>query len=243
MQDKLFDREIKNIVHNYEPRAPVDLWGKIERELDVNHPKVVAINRGRARVSWLKIAAAIVALLGAVSWFTRQKNEVIYLQADKSKTTLANERPNSFARMAIKSSINSNKEVSVLPRDAEHSTLSEHFPSRDIKETLYVEHGTVERRGGRIEQEVSRPMLAVSEDRIPSLLAVNSLPLVNVNNVAIEEPAKPLEKEKRTLAVSDLLNYVVAPMNKGEEKVLSFTNDDEGSIKLAINLKALKTIL
>lgn len=242
MQDKLFDKDIRDMVHNYEPQVPADLWKKIESELDGNRHKVVEINSNKTGGWWLKIAAAIVALLGGISWLTQQRNEVLYLHADKSNITVTEEPPETFAQTTGKSNIEFDGNTSVLPHDAEAPIIVAHFASERMEEpVLYAETGKDAARERRLDQEVSGPLLALGERSSRDLVFVREIPLAKINGGIIE--ASTTQQKKKTLMVSDLLNYVVAPMNKGEEKVLSFTNDDEGSIRLAISLKALKARL
>src|SRR5690606_8845639 len=48
------------------------------------------------------------------------------------------------------------------------------------------------------------------------------------------------EREKRSLGLSTILNYVVSTVDQREEKLVTFSNDGEGSLKLDFNFGLAK---
>ena len=232
MRDKEFDKKLQEKIGTFTPKVPEHLWDNIVKE--VHGQQVVPSKKNSAALSWLKIAASIAVVLTAITLYIKRPHDVIYLSGKKvqqieQKKVLQSQTP----RVAT-----AKNEVIKWNTDK----------SQNLRHEAIEQKGLME--GGAVQDEQSAPhqpfnaeikgpdiLLVKNEIKLPEHIA--SLPLILSEPVAEER----VKRNKKGFAVSDVLNYVVASVNQGDKKVISFANDDEGILKVALDLKALKTEL
>lgn len=231
MQDKEFDKKLQEKIGAFTPKVPEHLWDNIVKE--VHGQSMVPSKKDSAALSWLKIAASIAVVLTAITLYVKRPHEVIYLSGKKvqqieQKEVLQSQTP--AVVTAKKEVMEWNTDKSQIPRyeTVEQKTLIE-VATQDEKS---VPHQS-------FDAEIKGPdiLLVKNEVKLPEHIA--SLPLITSEPVEEES----VKRNKKGFAVSDVLNYVVASVNQGDKKVISFANDDEGILKVALDLKALKTKL
>lgn len=231
MQDKEFDKKLQEKIGAFTPKVPEHLWDNIVKE--VHGQSIVPSKKDSVALSWLKIAASIAVVLTAITLYVKRPHEVIYLSGKKvqqieQKEVLQSQIP--AVATAKNEVIEWNTDKSQIPRyeTVEQKTLIE-VATQDEKSTPHQP----------FDAEIKGPdiLLVKNEVKLPEHIA--SLPLI------LSEPVKEerVKRNKKGFAVSDVLNYVVASVNQGDKKVISFANDDEGILKVALDLKVLKTKL
>jgi hypothetical protein len=231
MQDKEFDKKLQEKIGAFTPKVPEHLWDNIVRE--VHGQPVVPSKRNGAASSWLKIAASIAVVLTTITLYVKRPHEVIYLSGKKAqqieqKGVLQSQTPAVVTAKNEGMEWNTDKSQNLRHEAVEQKTLIEVATQNEKS----VPHQP-------FDAEIKGPdiVLVKNEAKLPEHIA--SLPLI-LSEPVEEERAK---KNKKGFAVSDVLNYVVASVNQGDKKVISFANDDEGILKVALDLKALKTKL
>jgi len=244
MQDKQFDDRLKEKLGAFEPQVPRHTWENIVSKLD--EKKVIPLARKQPGFLWLKVAAAVIAVMGALMLYVNRPKEIIYLTANKKLETPQENKP---AAKPIVGNINVQPMRQPAIKPATQTVV-------DVVNVKNVTEKTIATFSRNILEEKAKtpdladmePKLALAELSLDELIDKRALYVYEAQQSPLEENApaigakEPL-KEKRKFGVGDLLNYVVSSVDQGKEKVVSFANDDEGTIKVAVNFKALRTRL
>lgn len=243
MRDKTFDNSIRDKVRAFEPHVPENVWANIEAGLD--QKPLVSLDRGKNKFFWLRVAAVTLVFIGAGMFYINRPREVIYLTANGKKENIK----------AIVSSIEST--TGQKPSGQENENKVEQIIRKPFvgQQKAAIEKAEEQALVAVLLEETNltasapvleHPILA-EEVKRPELNALySSVQEKKLVNVFIDEQpglivlAREPSKDKKRFGVSDLLNYIVKPVNQGDQKVLSFADDDEGSIRVAVHLKALK---
>jgi len=252
MQDKQFDQFFKDKVGRFEPPVPGHIWENIQQQLDPG-PTVV-LHKKRRNVWWIQVAAAVVLVVGATVFYINRPTEVVYLTAKKvqeagerrqnegivsTKLKIAETRENAVNNkensLAVEQ-VSQVSEVNVIPRQI----AQKHHV--DTKKTFDVP------MSGSEAVEIMHPVM-VDEIKTADLVATAIEKAISVQNEmprqasfvdsVSNEPMKRV-KNKKEFAAGDILEYVASSVNPRNEKIVSFASDEEGTIKVAVNFKALK---
>lgn len=258
-ENNKFDRQLRGKFEDFRPEVPAGLWDKIATRLDAQEKAGVVPMVGKRRrlpAWWMAVAATLVAVCGVTYWYNRPVS-VTYLQGG----IVAEE---GFAEPAAADTLQQDDPVpAVEPLDVER--LKRFFAKKDRKpegnnspQPPPAEKQTVEQH-----VETAVPQLAANETvqsrtyiaekaMVEAELPVEELGsekaiLANVPDI---QPLVALEEEETMLAsaaqtkqafgLSNILNYVVSTVDQREEKLVTFSNDDEGSLKLDFNFGLAK---
>lgn len=241
--DKEFDRRMREKFKNFTPGVPVGLWNKIDDALDSETSKPGKII-GPTRTRWKftpRWAAAVLVVFALAYWYNRPV-EVIYLQGKVGIPVVVGEEPPS-------------------PRPV----LQPADEPGDISPAKSVFTGKVLERINRISAEMPREGTVRDDDTQPSAVEIQLVatdaetapdPIVDdpLETYIIEvldlQPLVVLEEAEEvmlanvgpsdTFGVSRLLNFVVGAVDQRAEKAITFSNDEEGSLRIDFNFNLVK---
>ncbi len=253
-----FDRQLKEKFDGFRPKVPAGLWHKIATQLDtegVDRAVAMAPKRGRFAMRWLSVAALLLMGIGVAYWYDRPV-AVTYLQGAAGAATQAPAQPVQ-AEKPDEAPI-----PDPVPLDVER--LKRLFAKKDHKERdaaktapSRVVESAVETNATnlRVAENNTQPAVRDREVAMPTStphppVDVSPQPEEALARVPDIEPLIPDEEEESLLAsthgekpafgISTILNYVVGTVDQRDEKVVTFSNDGEGSLKLDFNFGLAK---
>lgn len=260
IQDKTFDRLFKDKLDSFEGNVPTDMWGRISNELDGgekhgrSEEKVAPFVKPKMRESGIRwsYAASIALLLGIGVVLLNRPKSIIYLNAGNQLPEMAEELDRYTVDVPGESQWSDQRDVQADDEQLEYAALGLH--EHDKEDALSaVDWGTQRNTDIHTENplaesdlpasnvaEVKNPTIAVELSEEPIVVDENAFAVLasNVPHLVVVEDSYPAEK--KSFDVSKVLNYVVGVVDKGDDKVLAFKRDDEGSISIAFNLKSLR---
>jgi len=251
-----FDTQLAGKFQNFQPEVPGGLWDKIASKLDEQEQSnTVPIKQPRRfPSSWVSAAAAVLLVCGAVYWYNRPvtvtylQRPVVVVHADETVTPVA-EGPS-----------DQEADPEIEPLDIDR--LKQLFTRRDrkVERKNLAEIRVAETKDvGQPTETTDSLLSAIDEMTSPApALAKNDSPVIPPSEdhqmvletvattvpeieppVALEEAAETLlaasDRPKQPFGVSNILNYVVGTVDQREEKLVTFSNDGEGSLKLDFN--------
>lgn len=242
MQDKIFDKSIRTKVQAFEPKVPEGIWADIAVSLE--EKPVASLKQEKNRFFWLRMAAAIIVLIGAGTFYMNRPREIIYLTANGKKedikTIVSSVETTTGQKPLEQGSVNGAEQITRKSFVGQRKASSERAEQQALvaatEETNLIASAPAFAHPV-LSEEVKRPELNVLDS------GTHEEKLVNV--FIDEQPgliilAQEPSKDKKRFGAGNLLNYVVKAVDQRDQKVLSFANDEEGTIKVALNLKALK---
>lgn len=259
--DREFDRLMREKFENFNPEVPKGLWDKIAATLDANESdinKVVPPAAKKPSTSrWWMSAAAAAFICAFVYWIYRPV-EIIQLQgkkaAEQAQAPLTAEPESHKAEIPsdplnfepIKSFVA--KRVSKADIEQLQTPLEDQQQTEKHKSLSRMEKGeprmlTVT-QSQSIEQEipagelVSQPV-AVNPPTEYAATVPDIQPLIVLADE--EETMLASADNKQPFGMSSILNIVVGTVDQREKKIVKFSNDDEGSIKVDFNFGLAKT--
>ncbi len=247
-----FDKELRNKFEGFRPEVPTGLWDKIATQLDAEEdsPTVpLAARPRRFPTWWMAVAAMLLVVCGVIYWQNRPIT-VTYLQAG---AVTDEEKPANEPIVEAATETEPVPAVEPLDLDRLKRVFARKRQSSATDNRL--------QQAGNVEQQREQPL----EIREPRQLAVNKIP-VETTVTAIDhsesveqqladvpdiQPPVPQEEEEEVLlataeqarqpfGVSNILNYVVGTVDQRTEKLVTFSNDDEGSLRLDFNFGLAK---
>ena len=256
MQDKEFDDLFRSKLDNFEVEPGAQVWQNIDTELN-----------GRKRKSIfpvLSIAASVLILLIAGILFTPKKGVVKHnpvdsnnVAANKAKPTIV--KPENVNPVAT--SVNREEQVAAVQTLVKHAA-STHQPKVIV--TLVEPNGQDQQVIAKEEpvKPEQQPVLAVAntktEDNIKpieleaALSAVKKAdhdatiniplqPVLASAPVPAGKATKPVARKHGIRNFGDLVNLVVAKVDKRKDKLIQFTDsDDDESMISAVHIGAVK---
>lgn len=242
--DKLFQQRFKDL--EFSPSDAV--WGKITGKLDRQ-------KSGNSSIPgyWLA-AASVIILISAGLWFYRPAEviklrgnpEIVQIKADSSRLPEINEplknteseRTKPAASTLVKSAgIESGKY-----KLSEESTLPETNTELPVeKELIVMSSGSVKRSNPVQPKQSVKIPAGYSGDQSqldvtqPDLIAKIDLPQEDIKS---EEPQKTESRKIRS--IGSLVNFVIARVDKREDKIIEFKDGEEGSELSGVNLGLVK---
>lgn len=259
--DKEFDNKMRDKLDGYHPEVPVHLWDRIQNELDNKQETVVLGVQEPQKFNWSKWSAAAVILIavGILYFTTNQTPEVIYLSnhaPDRSVTSPA-EAELQPAHSPDKSVEPGGKKLSedirtirrvlatTLQATEKKIRVSDDLKAPEINQfainlepTPSDEVETVEMQvaGNTVEKSSSQSVSVTEIQDLHTEIQANELALNS--NKTIENTAEAQTRSR--FGVGRLLNLMVAQIDRRDEKFISFSNDEEGSLKIDFNLAQVK---
>jgi len=238
MQDKDFDQLFKQRFESFEVEPSERSWENISRELDGQK------KTKRAVPSFWMAAASVIILASAVLWLYRPV-EVIKLQGKADMQTAMNEKPalddqrgaETVASERIedlpvavervrseKASVTqtANTDRLRLPKQKETPVREKVDPVK--AETMLAEQGV---------EVNSIPKADVAIEESPVVVAQLDPTAEEANNES--EPAR-----QRIKSVGGLVNFVIAQVDRRDNKIIEFRDGEEGAAVSGINLGPIK---
>jgi hypothetical protein len=241
MQDKEFDDLFRSKLDNFEVEPSAQVWQNIDTELS-----------GRKRKSifpMLGIAASVLILLIAGILFIPKNRAVKHNRPDSNKVAV------NKVRQAIV------KQVAALKIPVKH--INKVSQSEKMKNTIgsKAQYAQVIAKEETVKPEQQPVLAAVNKkaeddtkqielDPAPSALKHNdndatisipSQPVLALAQTPAEKVPKPAVKKRGIHNFGDLVNLVVAKVDKRKDKLIQFTDtDDDESMISAVHLGTLK---
>jgi hypothetical protein len=255
MQDKEFDDLFRAKLDNFETEPSAQVWQNIDAELNGK-------KSGRGIGFILSIAASVIVLITAGILFIPQKGVVKHDHPDSNQVVVNNLKPTvvkpentSVAATVAKKA----EQAAVAQTPAKFANSSHQTKIIGSPVTPEVQNTLAVAKGEPVEQ-AEQPALAsatVSKQEPIVLDPVNVNPAIkqSVDNSAISLPVQPVLAStdvpaKATKQVvkkhgihnfGDLVNLVVAKVDKRKDKVIEFTdNDDDESTITGVHLGAIR---
>ncbi len=261
-KDNEFDRQLRGKFESFTPEVSTDLWGKIEAQLDAGAQDKVVPMAGRRKglPAWLKAAAAVLVIMGGVAYWYSRPVEVTYLhgpaivQEDEQEVrTIVDENEQPPVEVAEPLDVERLKRLfakkerrndGATPAPAEEEQAAEERAPE--AEEPVLQWAAV----GEKQAPVDEPVAALPEDTSIEKMetavgleeALAKIPDVQPLVVLDDEEETMLASAdgKQAFGLSNILNYVVGTVDQREEKLVTFSNDNEGSLKLDFNFGLAK---
>jgi hypothetical protein len=233
ISDKDLDKLFKQRFENFEAEPSANLWSKISDEL--NEPVKKKTSNS---VYWM--AAASVLVLVSATLYLYKPVEVIKLRGKTESPELVTVKPNPVKQIKVEESI--------------PETINPVNPVRklELKQTVYKAAVNKPTSGTEGREDLNRPkpddiLVAKDQAKIQNSNVVNSNPFaserilaaVEIPNTAIEESETDIPRRK-VKGIGGLVNFVIAQVDKREDKLIEFKESSEGSEISGINLGLLK---
>ena len=243
MQDKEFDRIFNSKFNEFEVTPSPMVWDGIADELDKKSTR-------RSIIPFLSIAASIIVLLGIGVLFLQQKTD----NNQPVQKIAAKYHPEILKQTEITSS--------TLHQPNERTVLNtHHIISHVVKPVVPVQTES------NMDNNTVKETMAVKVDNQPALIAAVPVAPVAVQpldvpappkmvNIEQQKPAErpvmiaaaeqentPPVKKRGIHSVGSLINAIVAKIDKREDKIIEFTDnedDDSESMITGINLGIIK---
>jgi len=244
MSDKELDNLFQSRFDNFEVHPSADLWSKIESELEDKKPvkKLVPFR-------WMA-AASVVLIAGMAFYFSRPiKTIQLHGKADQLVKTEGKAQTESDGQTIAEESTTGavqGKSAEQFARSAGQSTVKVRQTEKQSQPVQNIDE---------VKKPVNNePVLAQTliqqpkqEQKLPEVSKQNQVESVEKPVYAAAdtetEPAAysdDAQQKKRIRTVGDLVNFVVAKVDKREDKLIEFSNNDEGSKVSGINLGFVK---
>ena len=240
MQDKDFDQLLKQRLEDFEVKPSASSWNKITGELDKNKKRKIL------PPYW--IAAASVVLLSSVVLWLYKPAELVELHGKAPDQVAVNnvKKPETNIPDLQKGTVEIGaKEIN----NSGPAHISGILLARNTKKEKHVHHknaGLPENVKAE-EQQVKPEMIVKIQDEVPvynpkpvlkkdepaSFIARNDE--TNAESLPQAEPARAHIK-----SIGGLVNFVIAQVDKRENKIIEFKDGEEGSEVSGINLGLLK---
>lgn len=250
-----FDRQLADKFKDFKPNVPAGLWDRIATQLDAqqSHP-VIPLKKRRFTTRWMSVAAAILMVCGMVYWYNRPI-PVTYLQGRVATHEEVASDPDGIDVTAKAPTPEPIPEVEPL----DIAQLKRVFTKKNRQRTITtaVQPKNLPAESTEIQQLTAHETASPKDTPTAPIHAAETQPTEQafpaeaVAAVPDIQPLVVLEEEEETLlaaentgrqpfGISNILNYVVGTVDQREEKLVTFSNDDEGSLKLDFNFGLAK---
>jgi len=259
-KNKHFDGQLRKKFEDFSPGVPTGLWDKIASQLDAQeqrHTVPMNVKQRRFPTWWTAVAAALLIVCGVTYWYNRPITTT-YLQGhvapditpvEPTAVVIETAEPTPlpvpldverlkrvFAKKNRKAASNSPQRSALEEQVAKRPTESSEFPQLAANDEVPPAKRIVE----KAEVAAGEPPIVQPSVMEEALAGVPDIqPLVTLEDedetmLASTAPAK------QPFGLSNILNYVVGTVDQREEKLVTFSNDDEGSLKLDFNFSLAK---
>ena len=255
MQDKEFDDLFRSKLDGFETEPSPAVWGGVANGLDAD-------KRKRKLASFFSIAASIIVLAAAGIVFIPQKQKpgkrkpVNYgLASVKSPVTITS-APISNKSDSVKSGIglnqpkNKNNNLAAVKQAPALNRIANKSKSSKVDTSIQSA-----KPNEQLLAAVTPPKQDITNPVVPGIdVPLKQTIAIGDNPVAIAKPAEviaqlpltkpdeaPVKKKHRIRSLGDLINVVVAKVDKRKDKLIEFTDDDdEDSNVTSVNLGVLR---
>ena len=262
-----FDKQLAEKFDHFRPDVPGGLWEKIATELDNREQAVVVpmkvVRRRPAR--WLSAAAAVLVVCSAIYWYNRPV-AVTYLQgtAAQANGAVAPTEEMTLENTPVQETTVAAPEIEPLDIDRlkqlftrrKREGINKHQSEGPAIETQPTGQPAGTTIGPSPTAEdfapISQALAKTDIDITTPTIHTTDEAMVAATMPVVEPPVAPEsageaetllaagDKPKQAFGVSSLLNYVVGAVDQREEKLISFSDDGEGSLKLDFNFSLAK---
>lgn len=255
--DNDFDRQMRKKFEGFRPDASPGLWDKISAELDTNEAPVKPLKTKKKRHTGWWMSAAAVLLLGMFAFWLYRPVDVVYLQSTAA-TGEASDRDETEAMQAELGNMMPDEEVreplNLEPiralfagRTRRNPLGQSHTHERPMMEdeTLIAPADTSFQEAvvelATIQPiELSKPVVAdiekpalTEEAALPEVYGYIIEPEADYGDIASAPANEPADR--KGFGVSSILNIVMGSVDPRDEKLITFSNDEEGSIRVDFN--------
>lgn len=237
MSDEELDEIFRRKLESYEDTPSAKTWANISNELRVS-------DQGRGRTNRIWMAAASLILLISMGLLLIPKKPPVRLQATQVWEPEAEQRNEQPKVIAVRP--RESKSVVFLQRLASIRIESDkHADDYKARGKAISENITHLSRIQQTELQTTSPTAVVKQEDTPQMLVDERVKV----QMPVSEPVLALaEPEHEDAAVNkgkikslgDIVNFVVRQVDPRKEKIIEFTNHDEGSSVSSINLGLLK---
>jgi hypothetical protein len=238
MQDKDFDRLFQQRFETYEVEPSKSSWNKINHVLDCKKKSYFP--------SYWMAAASVVILTSAVLWLYRpveviklhgkSQGQVALNQTNKPLQNLTNveQELSNEPEKAVQLAAEPREKAPEISRKAGHLKIS--LPGKESP-AQYL-------KTGEAKPEV---MLAKQQDKVRSSSSETALQpteipvlLAQIEEDGANEKTQTETTKPRVKSIGGLVNFVIAQVDKRENKIIEFTDGEEGTEVSGINIGPLK---
>jgi hypothetical protein len=255
MQDKEFDDLFRSKLDGFETEPSPAVWNNVAGRLDAG-------KRRKVFVPFLSIAASVIVLVAAGVLFIPQKQTTGVKHTGKKEiaknsvplsaaSRIINAKPDSVQTPAGKQTKNI---ISVYPIAVTHAVVPGKYS------TAKNEKAAVD-TAQPLKTNEQQALVAVTPAKQNVAVPINDAPLKPIDPVKDNAPAvtqpvlaavvpvqdkpddAPVKKKHRIRSLGDLVNVVVAKVDKRKDKIIEFTDDDDDSDEsnvTAVNIGVLK---
>ena len=233
ISDKDLDKLFKQRFEDHETEPSAKLWSQISDEL--NEP----VKKKKSNsVYWM--AAASVLILVSATLHLYKPVEVIQLRGKTESGELVIAKPNSIK--AVKEAENITQvtaSINPLRKSNQKQTVLKAFVNKPNSEA---------KEGQRLNRVKSNEILLTkNQTKIQNSNLVIAKPVASEQMLAVAEipnmPVAEIETDvpkRRVKGIGGLVNFVIAQVDKREDKLIEFKESDEGSEISGINLGLIK---
>lgn len=237
MSDEEIDEMFRRKLQPYEDTPPARVWKNISAEL---RPK----KHNNSSTSRIWMAAASLILLASLALLFLPGKPPVKLQASQSTEV----KPLEYQEIpkAVRTKSHEPKGILFLERLAsikiEGDKHAKEYKKRGRAISENIAHIT------EVQQTESQPTgvtAAIDVADTPQILIAEASSVENTSpgpvlTLAAQEQEDPVTHKEKIKSLGDIVNFVVRQVDPRKEKIIEFTNHDEGSSVSSINLGLLK---
>lgn len=234
MQDKEFDKLFQQKFEGFEVEPSSKTWKNVIQKLDNK------VEDKKSFQSYWAVAATIAIITIAGLWFSKP-GEKIRLHG-KAKVIEPFEEPKAVIPQVESMTKFGSAEKVVLKNEGEIAVKPFFKPEWETKPEIFIEKAEEEiayeetapeeikisSKEKKSETKVEEKALATVQDTSEALWAMAD------NGMEQDEALKAVDKNRNS--VGNLVNFVISKVDKRENKIIEFTDTDEGSMVSGINL-------
>ena len=227
--DKLFKQRFED--HKTEPSAK--LWSQINDEL--NEP----VKKKKSNSVYWTAAASVLILVSATLYLYKPV-EVIQLRGKTESGELVIAKPNPIKTVKeaenipqVTASINPERKLNQNQTVLKTSANKPNSEAKEGQRLNRVKSNEILLTKNQTKIQNSNPVIAkpVASEQ---MLAVAEIPIMPVAEIETDVP------KRRVKGIGGLVNFVIAQVDKREDKLIEFKESDEGSEISGINLGLIK---
>lgn len=252
-----FDKQLQKKLEGFRPEVPEGLWDKIAAQLDADETRFVVrapVKRRLFPTWWMAAAATLLVVCGVLYWQNRPV-AVTYLRAHVD--TMAEPEEDAAEPPTPVKAAESVEEPVAEPLDMER--LRRVFAKRSRKVKARQDQPAKEAkrqpeeapfaRAVKLEQLTTGEPENLSSDKFlerPDSLETAIAKVPDIEPLVVLEDTEETilastDGVKQPFGLSNILNYVVGTVDQRDEKLVTFSNDEEGSLKLDFNFGLAKS--
>jgi len=258
MQDNEFDDLFRAKLDNVEVEPSAEVWTNINAELDGK-------KRNRSILPMLSIAASVIILITAGILFipkrdngtikNQKPNNLAHINASSSVVKPVN-NPSVMAQVtndaqvaAIQTAVNhmtrvhhaKSIEMPVIQKQQDAPTIAKVEPIKiDDQPVLAVVSQKADESKKAVVPDIETPLSVKQSSADPTAGSPSQPVLASAQIPVSTREVKPTVRKRGIHNIGDLVNLVVAKVDKRKDKVIEFTDTDDESTITGVHIGALK---